>query len=83
MSLRSESAVMSLTMKPVSVHQLRHLQASKMQISTARPAVTCGQHHPGLLDHRDVPAFKHLTTQMLQVLMAGGEMQSNPSITPW
>lgn len=29
-----------------------------MQIATARPAMTCGQHHPGLLDHRDVPAFK-------------------------
>lgn len=63
MPLRSESAVMSLAMKPVSVacrqwgvHQLGHLQAGKMQISTARPAETCGQHHPGLLDHRAVPA---------------------------
>lgn len=35
-----------------------HLQAGKMQIATAGPAMTCGQHHPGLLDHRDVPAFK-------------------------
>lgn len=65
MPVRSESAVMSLTMKPESVacrqrgvHQFRHLQVGKMQVSTARPAVTCEQHHPGLLDHSDVPAFK-------------------------
>lgn len=53
MPVRSESAVMNLAMRPVSVtcrqhvHQFRNLQAGKMQVSTARPAVTCGQHHPG------------------------------------
>lgn len=39
------------------VPQPGHLQAGKMQIATAWPAMTCEQHQQ-LLDHRGVPAFK-------------------------
>lgn len=90
MPLRSESAVMSLAMKPVSVACRQWVSMSSGISRLAR----CGFLQPGLQwpvgsitlvcwTTGMCQPSNQLTTEMLQMLMAGGGMQSNPSITPW